>query len=527
MDDDFLKSLTSAFVDGHEPPSSSKKPELLPASAATEQKQVLLRSREEVERAKNTHAVEANGGAGVSVVPASSGMVLPVVVAAAPPGETGSATDVASLAGTEQQDVEMKDVASAAAATATSSSVVPPIGGATTSDAPAATSTTSSSTTMAARPVATTMAVPVVGTPSPEAEEVEKSIAGAVEDPKQEDPVKAFARDRFSRSYGVFIIQRACKSCSSSSSSSSRGAGGPAGNFPSSEVPQRVMITACHIFQTYFCYCAFDDHDIRYAALACINMANKAEENRLCTLRSLVTTNLHWVFAAAPNTNTNTSSTADQMNMTEPNQDAPLNLPAVATVVKRVVRIEKRMMRVLGFELNEFCSFAEGHCHNILYAWGSELASSGPLSPSPELQNQDKDMKNLQKLVMRILHKSIGYANDSLRTTLCCRQDSHIIAAACWNLACREERCKDMIPSTLAESDQTTEGSLFLQKQQVLRAMREIQALYTSTTGGIDDAALAGETSTAFVPYQNLPASPETTDDEQQEPALDAQVTKL
>lgn len=68
-------------------------------------------------------------------------------------------------------------------------------------------------------------------------------------------------QDRMHRGYGASLIQALC--------------GGRPPKFPA-----RVMVTACHLLQTFHCYCSYKNHDIRFTAAAAILLATKSEELR-------------------------------------------------------------------------------------------------------------------------------------------------------------------------------------------------------------------------------------------------------
>ena len=51
-------------------------------------------------------------------------------------------------------------------------------------------------------------------------------------------------------------------------------------------MPQRAITTACHIFQTFYCYANFEDYDVRHVAAGALALASKSEECRMRLTRS-------------------------------------------------------------------------------------------------------------------------------------------------------------------------------------------------------------------------------------------------
>ncbi len=313
------------------------------------------------------------------------------------------------------------------------------------------------------------------------------------------------------RSYGAFLIQKCCQQTPAS-------------------FPQRVMVTACHIFQAFYCYCEFEDHDVRYTAIAALSLACKTEECRI-SLKLLM-----GKFS--------TALLYSQLNAGSPDEAEKFDLQLQA---KKLVQMEKRVLRVLGFDLVQFCSYnrepvvsvgegeddenkpagevgsarppdgmtmqedegknssavlslSHAHTQSVLYElFNTTTVGAAASAASPKvaangvanLRNRSPRRTNAvgsstsSPSNQALLTKAIAYANDSLRTDLRCLYSAEVVAKACLELARRDLKEKKVFLAVQPGSEEAT---------LLTKVMREILEVYE-----YDNLWSGGRENTAFV----------------------------
>ncbi|CAD7950950.1 unnamed protein product [Amoebophrya sp. A120] len=317
------------------------------------------------------------------------------------------------------------------------------------------------------------------------------------------------------RSYGAFLIQKCCQQTPAS-------------------FPQRVMVTACHIFQVFYCYCEFQDHDVRYTAIAALSLACKTEECRI-SLKLLM-----GKFS--------TALLSSQLNAGSPDEAEKFDLQLQA---KKLVQMEKRVLRVLGFDLVQFCSYnrepvvqlvgegeddenkpagevgsarlpdgmtmqedegknssavlslSHAHTQSVLYElFNTTTVGAAASAASPRAGAANDERTNLRNRSPRrnvglssgssasstrnqaLLTKAIAYANDSLRTDLRCLYSAEVVAKACLELARRDLKEKKVFLAVQPGSEE----ELLLTK--VMREILEVYEYDSLWSGGRERTAV-------------------------------------
>eukprot|EP00392_Amoebophrya_sp_AT5.2_P003349 g3354.t1 len=273
--------------------------------------------------------------------------------------------------------------------------------------------------------------------------------------------------ERLHRSYGGFLIQNLCLYTREEAFA----------HQPEKQLPARVMITACHILQSFYCFASFLSEDVRLAALASLSLACKVEEvrtpmkvlvnhfmamnaNPATASRALVTTGAGGAAAATGAGGSSTAATSSSLLSPAGGSSCAGSLAIIH--VPQVADMERRILRLLGFELYEYCSFCPGaHVHNLLMeAFDFDVEDPGV--------DDDHDRRR------EVLQQAVAFANDSLRTSVCCRYGASVILRACVELAGRKCRVPvGMLVGNLVEKqEKAVDGDL------VEKVMRELLAVY-------------------------------------------------
>ena len=138
-------------------------------------------------------------------------------------------------------------------------------------------------------------------------------------------------------------------------------------------------------------------------------------------------------------------------------------------IKQKIIKMERRMLRVFGFETFEFTCAGAAHPHSLVIALLDEDRHTSPKrNPSSPKRRRSSAKRSpgsspgssprgdlpppsprtstslAQKLKRKqMLHRALAYCNDSLHTSLCCREESEVIASACLSLAAREFRIRE------------------------------------------------------------------------------------
>ncbi len=274
--------------------------------------------------------------------------------------------------------------------------------------------------------------------------------------------------ERLHRSYGAFLIQNLCAFTQQNFADK-----------PDKQLPARVMITACHILQSFYCFASFLSEDVRLAAVAAISLSCKVEEVRTpikVLVNHFLAMNLNASTASSALTKTGPASSSSQTASSVSAMGMPSPAPTVGAMlavihVPQVADMENRMLRLLGFELYEYCSFCPGaHVHNLLFEAFDGLVNVND-ARGEKGKSADEEMFVQQR--EQVLQKAVAFANDSLRTSLCCRYSSGVILRACVELAGR--KCQVGVGMFGCLRD---DGGKAIDSDLVEKVMRELLAAY-------------------------------------------------
>ncbi|KAG8379003.1 hypothetical protein BUALT_Bualt07G0043100 [Buddleja alternifolia] len=167
------------------------------------------------------------------------------------------------------------------------------------------------------------------------------------------------------------------------------------------QLPQPVMATAQVLFHRFYCKTSFAEFNVKRVAATCVWLASKVEECPIKATKVLLV--FHWIEQRL----------SDEKLRNLPIEEEHLNTKSVDLKAEDLLRIEMHILIEMGF----VCHVDHPHKY-ILHILDNYLGTTTP----------------------ELVREAWNLANDSLRTTLCVRFKSEVVACAVVYAAARRIR---------------------------------------------------------------------------------------